>query len=160
MSRQPNEELPCDVVLLATTGELGAGPGGGTGGQSAQGGGECFITTANVDGEANLKVRTSAPETQQCADPHYLADHHVTMTISEPHPNLDSFTGVIRVFNASQRIKTEATALATAAVDTNQLLLKGSLLKSSTPVYGVAIYTGKDSKIALNQRCVIERQLL
>ena len=35
-----NEGLPCDVVMLSSSEE----------------GGECFVTTANLDGEANLKV--------------------------------------------------------------------------------------------------------
>ncbi len=34
------QELPCDMVLLSTESEDG----------------ECYVTTANLDGETNLKV--------------------------------------------------------------------------------------------------------
>ena len=36
-----NDEIPCDTVLLSSDDRLG----------------ECFITTANLDGETNLKVQ-------------------------------------------------------------------------------------------------------
>ena len=38
------EEFPCDLILLSTD-DVESG--------------ECYITTANVDGEANLKIRTA-----------------------------------------------------------------------------------------------------
>ena len=38
------EELPCDMVLLSSHDEDG----------------ECYVTTANLDGETNLKVHVSA----------------------------------------------------------------------------------------------------
>ena len=37
-----NDEIPCDIVLLSSSDIRG----------------ECYITTANLDGETNLKVET------------------------------------------------------------------------------------------------------
>lgn len=36
-----NEDFPCDLIMLSSEDPLG----------------QCFVTTANLDGETNLKVR-------------------------------------------------------------------------------------------------------
>ena len=72
---EQGEDFPCDLVLLRVEAQSTTTPTAATaasirGGADADAsvdvdaGGECYITTANVDGEANLKIRSAVAQTQ------------------------------------------------------------------------------------------------
>ncbi|XP_071540028.1 phospholipid-transporting ATPase IF-like isoform X2 [Panulirus ornatus] len=97
-----NEEFPCDLLLLT----------------SRDPGAKCEVTTANLDGETNLKA---------------------------PHANLYDFKGCLEVYRGNAEP-------ARASLGSENLLLRGTKLKNTTTVYGVAVYTGKETKMALNSK--------
>eukprot|EP00039_Didymoeca_costata_P029275 m.23933 g.23933 ORF g.23933 m.23933 type:complete len:1186 (+) comp7556_c0_seq2:349-3906(+) len=138
---KPNQEFPCDLALLRCMNDEG----------------ECYITTANVDGETSLKIRT-APENTQSIEPHDLIKRGITVKCGPPDAELYSFNGVVSVPNDGHKHengKLNGThEPSDYPISSSQLLLKGSVLKGHSDIYGVAVYTGKETKIALNLRPV------
>ncbi|EGD82884.1 hypothetical protein PTSG_12035 [Salpingoeca rosetta] len=122
------EEFPCDLVLLS----------------SSIASHDCFITTANLDGEATLKVRY-CPQLLHNESWSELISGALSVECSAPDPHLYEFDGTVhRTRPGEQREETESIGI-------KQLLLKGARLRNTDYIYGLAVYTGKDSKTALNQ---------
>eukprot|EP01147_Barroeca_monosierra_P001443 gene1443-4603_t len=121
------EEFPCDLILL----------------NSSHPSHDCYITTANLDGETTLKIR-------YC--PHILHDHtskdlvkgQIKAHCSKPDPHLYDFEGVLFHRTPTQDEVSESLGI-------KQILLKGARLKNTEYIYGISVYTGRDTKTALNQ---------
>ncbi|KAK3727334.1 hypothetical protein QZH41_018176, partial [Actinostola sp. cb2023] len=126
---QDNEEFPCDLVVLACHDPDGA----------------CYITTANLDGETNLKVRNSVTTTASLQTPQMLDDLSASIECQHPHPDLYSYSGRM-IINGDQGQNPDIKSLGP-----QNLLLRGARLKNSEHVFGVAVYTGRETKMALNQ---------
>eukprot|EP01132_Coremiostelium_polycephalum_P005005 gene5005-6233_t len=99
----------------------------------------CYIETANLDGETNLKIRQSIDET------HYLADdaNHLSNfkgMIECEHPNNKLYH-----FNGSIHMDGKVLPLGV-----KQVLLRGAQLKNTKWANGVVVYTGDDSKLMRN----------
>lgn len=118
------EFLPCDIVAIATSNE----------------GGQCFIETASLDGEKNLKLKNAPKETLHLYD----VERGVVRIEGEiscmlPNAMLYSFDGTLVMFH-DQRV----------ILGPKQLLLRGAKLKNTAWVVGVSVYTGDDTKIMKN----------
>lgn len=149
----PGDEFPCDMVLLEVE---SPDP-------------QCYITTANIDGEGNLKARRPPPDLpgsgvlEQARKEGGGGFAGVRVACSPPSATLYDFTGVVHVPATSEG--GEEAGEVRSPIDNSQLLLKGSVLRGSAAVVAVAVYTGRDSKILLNQRPVpskvssVERRL-
>ncbi|XP_076046223.1 phospholipid-transporting ATPase IF-like isoform X2 [Oratosquilla oratoria] len=124
-----NEPFPCDLLLLASSDPAGA----------------CHVTTANLDGETNLKTFRCPPETQHLTSPEELWHLRAIVECQLPHANLYDFKGRLDLYVGNAR--PIHTPLAT-----ENLLLRGARLKNTPFVYGCAIYTGEDTKMALNTK--------
>ncbi|EDQ88256.1 uncharacterized protein MONBRDRAFT_26477 [Monosiga brevicollis MX1] len=117
------QEIPCDLVVVASALESR----------------DCYITTANLDGESTLKVRY-CPKLSQGWGPAELArQDKLTVEAGVPNAILYDFDGRIR---SGETVE---------ALTTKNVLLKGARLKGTPWVLGIAVYTGDDSKLALNQ---------
>jgi len=77
---QVDEHFPADVVLLA----------------SSEPDGICYVETANLDGETNLKVRQSLSETSHITTPQLLHDIRGTVVCEQPNNSLYTFEGVLK----------------------------------------------------------------
>ncbi|CAN0336286.1 unnamed protein product, partial [Hapterophycus canaliculatus] len=81
------EEIPADVVLLT----------------SSEPGGVAYIETANIDGETNLKIRTSAPTKPgqppgpQWSTPEELHGARMELEYEAPNARIHFFTGTLTV---------------------------------------------------------------
>ncbi|XP_020907982.1 probable phospholipid-transporting ATPase IF isoform X2 [Exaiptasia diaphana] len=126
-----NEEFPCDLVVLSCEDPDGV----------------CYITTANLDGETNLKVRNAVSSTTKLQTPQKLDDLSATVECQHPHEDLYSYSGRMII---SRRFS-EGEAPDIKSLGPQNLLLRGARLKNSDHVFGVAVYTGKETKMALNQ---------
>ncbi|XP_075974263.1 phospholipid-transporting ATPase IF-like [Anticarsia gemmatalis] len=117
------KEVPADLVLLCSAGEKG----------------KCFVTTANLDGETNLKtLRVPVPLVG------YTPDILPTgMKIEVPHPVADLYTFYGRL---------EIPGLDSLPLTPDHLMLRGSRVKNTEWAIGCAIYTGEETKLALNSK--------
>ncbi|XP_075222064.1 phospholipid-transporting ATPase IF-like [Lycorma delicatula] len=158
------EDVPCDMVLLLTS----------------QLDGKCFITTANLDGETNLKVMECPTNLNLKLDDLGVISGFIEC--ENPSPNLYNFSGYIHVEhdmpklvkddenshvneaftndaelnllsvkNPNQDIDAEK-IIKKAPLAAENVLLRGSRLKTTSYIYGCAVYTGQETKLALNSR--------
>uniref|UniRef100_A0A803TLF8 Phospholipid-transporting ATPase n=1 Tax=Anolis carolinensis TaxID=28377 RepID=A0A803TLF8_ANOCA len=102
-----DETFPCDLIFLASNTKDGS----------------CYVTTASLDGESNVKVTEWA-----------IAIGCLTATIECEQPQPDLYRCVLDL----------------TALGPENLLLKGATLKNTPKIYGVAVYTGMETKMALN----------
>ncbi|XP_069676428.1 phospholipid-transporting ATPase IF-like isoform X2 [Periplaneta americana] len=75
-------DVPCDLVLLS----------------SSDRDGRCFITTANLDGETNLKTLTCPRLLRNFSQPEQLARLKAQIECEQPTPDLYNFFGKIEIF--------------------------------------------------------------
>ncbi|XP_018795585.1 PREDICTED: probable phospholipid-transporting ATPase IF isoform X3 [Bactrocera latifrons] len=118
-------DVPCDLVLLRSTDPHG----------------KCFITTANLDGESNLKT-LMVPRDLPLVDINQL--HKLGIIECEsPKTDLYSFNGKIELTGGEGRV---------LPISTDNVLLRGSRVKNTECVIGCAVYTGMTTKLQLNSR--------
>ncbi|TNN68517.1 Phospholipid-transporting ATPase 11C [Liparis tanakae] len=114
--------FPCDLILL----------------QSSRDDDTCFVTTASLDGESNHKTHYTVPETEKD-----LERLNATIECEQPQPDLYKFVGRLHIYKNDQEP-------AVRSLGPENLLLKGATLKNTQRICGVAIYTGMETKMALN----------
>uniref|UniRef100_A0A672PFL3 Phospholipid-transporting ATPase n=1 Tax=Sinocyclocheilus grahami TaxID=75366 RepID=A0A672PFL3_SINGR len=117
-----DETFPCDLILL----------------QSSREDGTCFVTTASLDGESNHKTHYTVPDTEKD-----LQALTATIECEQPQPDLYKFVGRMHIYKQEQEP-------AVRSLGPENLLLKGATLKNTKKIYGVAVYTGMETKMALN----------
>ncbi|XP_028167293.1 probable phospholipid-transporting ATPase IA isoform X1 [Ostrinia furnacalis] len=132
-----NQFFPADLVLLASSEPQGIS----------------FIETSNLDGETNLKIRQANPETARLDSTRQLAEFHATVQCESPNRHLYEFNGMLKETNAK-----------TIPLGLDQMLLRGAMLRNTSWVYGVVVYTGHETKLMKNstkaplKRSSIDRQ--
>ncbi len=141
---ESNDFFPADLVLLS----------------SSEPEGLCYVETANLDGETNLKIKQASPDTARLTDPSSVASLRGTLT-SEP-PNNSLYT-----FDATLRLQLHASSAAAATTSFSggpssssgmrdiplgpeQLLLRGAQLRNTPWVYGLVVFTGHETKLMRN----------
>ncbi|KAL4146206.1 hypothetical protein PRNP1_012076 [Phytophthora ramorum] len=145
-----HEELPADVVILATSEEEG----------------RCFIETSNLDGETNLKRRIAVKPTAQAVGWRELhgsplsqeavcasAVRRLRGSVEHEQPNnqLYTFTGRL-LLRESDRGETAV------PLGPENLLLRGCSLRSCAFVVGLVIFTGSETKLLQNSRAAPSKQ--
>ncbi|XP_066104923.1 phospholipid-transporting ATPase IG isoform X4 [Saccopteryx bilineata] len=124
---QANETFPCDLVLLS----------------SCTIDGICYVTTASLDGESNCKTHYAVRDTIALCTAESIDTLTAAIECEQPQPDLYKFVGRINIYSNSR----EAVA---RSLGPENLLLKGATLKNTKKIYGVAVYTGMETKMALN----------
>uniref|UniRef100_A0A8C4MCD2 Phospholipid-transporting ATPase n=1 Tax=Equus asinus asinus TaxID=83772 RepID=A0A8C4MCD2_EQUAS len=97
--------------------------------------GSCHVTTASLDGETNLKTHVAVPETA------------VLQTVA----NLDTLEAVIECHQPEADLYRYG-VIAYSPLGPESLLLRGARLKNTKEIFGVAVYTGMETKMALNYK--------
>ncbi|KAI1285876.1 Phospholipid-transporting ATPase IH [Halotydeus destructor] len=123
-----DDEIPCDMVLISCEDIHG----------------KCHVTTANLDGETNLKVRDCLSATRALQKTEDIVKITGIIECEKPNTDLYEFVGVIKL--------EENRLYNTYPLGPSNLLIRGSRLRNSEYVYGVAVYTGIESKLAMNSR--------
>ncbi|XP_078052193.1 phospholipid-transporting ATPase IF, partial [Augochlora pura] len=122
-----DEDVPCDLLLLFTSEQ----------------GGRCYVTTANLDGETNLKMLV-VPKVISKLTPTEIASMEATITCQHPSSDLYHFHGKLEIHgNENENC---------GSLSSENLLLRGSKLKDTDHIIGCAIYTGQDTKLSLNSK--------
>ncbi|KAJ3321129.1 hypothetical protein HDV06_004582 [Boothiomyces sp. JEL0866] len=139
---QNNNRIPADILIISTS----------------EPDSTCFVETKNLDGETNLKIKKGVAEFSHIKTPEDCKNLKFRVDAEVPNPNLYTFNGSITVLKASGEPQY-------LPIGTSGLLLRGCILRNTTWLIGVAIYTGPDTKIMLNsgptpsKRSQIDRQM-
>ncbi|RNF18806.1 phospholipid-transporting ATPase 1-like protein [Trypanosoma conorhini] len=118
------DELRADLLFLSSHSEEG----------------QVFIDTCNLDGETSLKGRKSIEVTRSLCSPETLNAAQLTLHTVPPDPGLLSWTGRIDLNGEDY------------AVDLNQFLYRGSVLRKADWLWGFVVYAGVDTKMFRNLR--------
>ncbi|XP_067160196.1 phospholipid-transporting ATPase IG isoform X2 [Apteryx mantelli] len=122
-----DETFPCDLIFLASSSVDGT----------------CYVTTASLDGESNFKTHYAVRDTTVLCTDEAIDSLTATIECEQPQPDLYKFVGRIIIYRSNQ----EPVA---RSLGPENLLLKGATLKNTKKIYGVAVYTGMETKMALN----------
>ncbi|XP_014871003.1 phospholipid-transporting ATPase ID isoform X1 [Poecilia latipinna] len=117
-----NQFVAADLLLLSSTEPHGL----------------CYIETAELDGETNMKVRQSVSVTAELGDPNNLASFDGEVVCEPPNNKLDRFCGTLYWREKKYPL-------------TNQnMLLRGCVLRNTEACYGLVIFAGPDTKLMQN----------
>ncbi|XP_026564725.1 phospholipid-transporting ATPase IB isoform X4 [Pseudonaja textilis] len=99
----------------------------------------CYIETANLDGETNLKIRQGLIQTANLQSKEDLMKMSGTIECEGPNRHLYDFTGNLRLENQSP-----------VPIGPDQILLRGAQIRNTQWVLGIVVYTGHDTKLMQN----------
>jgi magnesium-transporting ATPase (P-type) len=132
------EYFPADLLCVSTSNEAGI----------------CYIETSNLDGETNLKTRVARPESADLVDPGDVAAWHPVVRCEQPNNSLYTFNGNIMLPAAPPAGASPALAAACTgervALSPENLLLRGAKLCNTSWLYGIVVFTGRDTKVMRN----------
>lgn len=140
------EEAPADVFILSTSEEEG----------------RCFVETCNLDGETNLKRRSAIEQVasnigyRQLNDPPLSENDHCNsmmkftamMEYELPNNRLYNFTGRIEF----------GTQKETVPLGPSNIILRGCSIRGCAYIFGIAIFTGPETKLMQNARATPSKQ--
>ena len=138
---ESEEPFPADLVLLA----------------SSEPEGLCYIETANLDGETNLKIKQAIPETANLVSSNELS--RLTGRVRSEQPNSSLYTYEATLTMQAGGGEKEL------SLAPDQLLLRGATLRNTPWIHGVVVFTGHETKLMRNatatpiKRTAVERQL-
>ena len=125
---EDNDMIPCDMVVLSTSQDQG----------------QCYVMTANLDGETSLKTKFASPLTKNMRSIEEIDQFVGCVQCENPNPKLDNFLGRMYTFGELNN------HIETCSLSSDNLLLTGAQLKNTREVFGVCVYSGKQTKIHMN----------
>nr|KAF6347845.1 ATPase phospholipid transporting 8B3 [Myotis myotis] len=115
--------VPADVLLLASTEPSSL----------------CYVETADIDGETNLKFRQAPMGTHQAlTSERMMASFQGTVVCEEPNGQMHRFLGCLQWEGKKY------------SLDSGNILLRGCKIRNTDTCYGLVIYAGLDTKIMRN----------
>uniref|UniRef100_A0A8C1TZ23 Phospholipid-transporting ATPase n=1 Tax=Cyprinus carpio TaxID=7962 RepID=A0A8C1TZ23_CYPCA len=118
-----NQFVAADLLLLSSSEPYGL----------------CYIETAELDGETNLKVRQALTVTSDLGDDvAKLADFNGEVICEPPNNKLDKFTGTL--FWKDNKYP----------LDNEKMLLRGCVLRNTEWCFGLVIFAGLQTKLMQN----------
>ncbi|CAZ80236.1 unnamed protein product [Tuber melanosporum] len=138
---ESEEPFPSDLVLMA----------------SSEPEGLCYIETANLDGETNLKIKQAIPETANLVSPSELSRLSGRIRSEQPNSSLYTYEATLTIGAGGGEKE--------LPLSPDQLLLRGATLRNTPWVHGVVVFTGHETKLMRNatatpiKRTAVERQL-
>lgn len=122
-----NDEVPCDLVLIGTSDPTGL----------------CYVETAALDGETDLKTRM-IPSSCAGIDTDLL--HKIKGVVECPNPDKD-----IRRFDANLRLFPPFLDNDICPLTIKNTLLQSCYLRNTDWACGVAVYTGNETKLGMSR---------
>lgn len=123
---ESEESFPADLVLLA----------------SSEPEGLCYIETANLDGETNLKIKQAIPETANLVSPGDLSRLGGKIRSEQPNSSLYTYEATLTVQAGGGEKE--------LSLQPDQLLLRGATLRNTLWIHGVVVFTGHETKLMRN----------
>jgi len=134
-----HESIPADILICATSEDENV----------------AFVETKNLDGETNLKSRNAVPALTHLRNASMCADPNNIFRVECDRPEVLMHKLVAAVVINGER----------SPVDLQTTLLRGTVLRNTSWVIGIVMYTGLDTKLVLNsggtpsKRGKVERQM-
>jgi len=138
---ESEEPFPADIILLA----------------SSEPEGLCYIETANLDGETNLKIKQAIPETCVLVSAGEMSRLGGKLRSEQPNSSLYTYEGTLTMATGGGEKE--------LPLQPDQLLLRGATLRNTPWIHGVVVFTGHETKLMRNatatpiKRTAVERQL-
>ena len=121
----------------------------------------CFVETASLDGETNLKIKNAIPALQNLlwidgkgAEKDIGADQSsrlklldISLDVEAPNSRFDSFKGLLHL-NPNGTVR--EVPQQKIALKSENFLLRGTELRNTQFIYGLVVYSGVDTKIRRN----------
>lgn len=123
---ESEEPIPADLVILA----------------SSEPEGLCYIETANLDGETNLKIKQAIPETANLVSPSELSRMGGRIRSEQPNSSLYTYEATLTMAAGGGEKE--------LPLQPDQLLLRGATLRNTPWIYGVVVFTGHETKLMRN----------
>uniref|UniRef100_A0A8D2JHA8 Phospholipid-transporting ATPase n=1 Tax=Varanus komodoensis TaxID=61221 RepID=A0A8D2JHA8_VARKO len=117
------QPIPADMIILSTSEPQAM----------------CYIETANLDGETNLKIRQGLTQTSGLQSREDLMKMAGKIECEGPNRHLYDFTGNLRLDGQSP-----------VPIGPDQILLRGAQIRNTQWVLGIVVYTGHDTKLMQN----------
>eukprot|EP00743_Colponemidia_sp_Colp-15_P002993 GILK01003236.1.p1 GENE.GILK01003236.1~~GILK01003236.1.p1 ORF type:complete len:1259 (+),score=240.27 GILK01003236.1:51-3779(+) len=131
-----HEYFPADLLFLSSSDE----------------GGLCYVETANLDGETNLKIKLAVHHTANMNE-EQLMRLRGKLEGEEPNNRLHSYQGSL-TFEAGldhrRPSEVQRRGGKTVPISLQQMLLRGTQLRDTQWVLGMAVFTGNDTKQVRN----------
>uniref|UniRef100_A0A6Q2ZL42 Phospholipid-transporting ATPase n=1 Tax=Esox lucius TaxID=8010 RepID=A0A6Q2ZL42_ESOLU len=133
-----NEIIPADMLLLYSSDPHGV----------------CYIETANLDGETNLKQREVVRDLPQQCSELTPENFHGRIECENPNNDLSRFRGYV-----------EHPSKVRVGLHNNNLLLRSCTVRNTETVIGIVVYAGHETKAMMNnsgpryKRSKLERRL-
>ncbi|XP_012584277.1 PREDICTED: probable phospholipid-transporting ATPase IM isoform X2 [Condylura cristata] len=101
--------------------------------------GLCYIETAELDGETNIKVRHALSVTSELGEEmNRLAKFDGIVVCEAPNNKLHKFTGVLSWKDSKHNLNNE------------KMILRGCVLRNTSWCFGMVIFAGPDTKLMQN----------
>lgn len=123
---ESEEPFPADLVLLATSEPEGL----------------CYIETANLDGETNLKIKQAIPETANLVSPGELSRLSGRVRSEQPNSSLYTYEATLTMSAGGGEKE--------LPLAPDQLLLRGATLRNTPWIHGIVVFTGHETKLMRN----------
>jgi phospholipid-transporting ATPase len=123
---QSEQSFPADLILLA----------------SSEPEGLCYIETANLDGETNLKIKQAIPETAHLVSQSELSRLGGRIRSEQPNSSLYTYEGTLTMQSGGGEKE--------LPLAPDQLLLRGATLRNTPWIHGVVVFTGHETKLMRN----------
>ena len=123
---ESEESFPADLVLLATSEPEGL----------------CYIETANLDGETNLKIKQAIPETANLVSPSDLGRLSGRVRSEQPNSSLYTYEATLTMSAGGGEKE--------LPLAPDQLLLRGATLRNTPWIHGIVVFTGHETKLMRN----------
>ncbi|XP_055729549.1 phospholipid-transporting ATPase IC-like [Salvelinus fontinalis] len=118
-----NDHIPADILLLSSSNPNSL----------------CYVETAELDGETNLKFKMGLKVTdERLQEERQLAQFDAMIVCEEPNNRLDKFTGTMR-WRKDQ-----------FPLDLDNMMLRGCRIRNTDECHGLVIFAGADTKIMRN----------
>ncbi|KAF7646608.1 hypothetical protein LDENG_00184700 [Lucifuga dentata] len=118
-----NEIIPADILLLYSSDPHGV----------------CYIETANLDGETNLKQRQVVSDLPLQGAEFTPESFHSRIECENPNNDLSRFRGYM-----------EHSSGVRVGLHNNNLLLRSCTIRNTETVVGIVVYAGHDTKAMMN----------
>ncbi|KZL78152.1 phospholipid-translocating P-type ATPase [Colletotrichum tofieldiae] len=119
-----NEDVPADIVLLHASGENRL----------------AYVDTMALDGETNLKPKQPPANILDCSTIQGIDTSQADFYVEKPNADLYRFDSTVTANGSTLSMKTD------------EIIYRGSTIRNTSEVIGIAVNTGEECKIRMNAK--------